>query len=78
MSVMSKSRPPGRPRKTEQPAPDAKVPILYLRLPAELEAALQQFIAAQRIKPDRTAVGLTALEELLAKEGFWPPGSPAQ
>lgn len=47
--------------------------MLYLRLPPELDAALQAFIAAQRIRPDRTAVGLTALEELLAKEGYWPP-----
>jgi len=53
--------------------PTAKRRVLYMQLPPELDDALVRFITAQRIKPDRTAVGLTALEELLTKEGFWPP-----
>ena len=61
----------------KQSKPDAgKAPVLYLRLTPEHEVALLAFINAQRIKPDRTAVGLTALEELLAKDGFWPPKPP--
>lgn len=51
--------------------------VLYMQITQAHEDALTAFIAAQRIKPDRTAVGLTALEELLAKEGFWPPSRPA-
>jgi hypothetical protein len=47
-------------------------PVLYLRLTPEHEEAIQRFIAAQRIRPDRTTVGITAIEELLAREGFWP------
>jgi hypothetical protein len=47
-------------------------PVLYLRLSEEHETALQAFLKRQRVQPDRTAVGLTALEEFLAKEGLWP------
>lgn len=68
MAVMAK-------RKTT-PADARKTPTLHMRLSDELEAALVRFISSQRIKPDRTAVGLTALEELLTKEGFWPPPPP--
>jgi len=71
MVVMSK------PKKVDsKAAPKDRGPVLYLRLTADHEKALQAFINAQRIKPDRTAVGLTALEELLAKEGHWPPAKP--
>jgi rRNA pseudouridine-1189 N-methylase Emg1 (Nep1/Mra1 family) len=69
LAVMSKKKAPAGEKKP-------KPPVLYLRVSEEHEAALQAFISAQRIKPDRTAVGLTALEELLAKEGFWPPKPP--
>lgn len=47
-------------------------PVLYLRLDDETEASLQAFIAAQRVEPDRTAVGLKALREFLSREGYWP------
>jgi hypothetical protein len=60
-------------KQTDKPT----VPVLYLRLTAEHEAALQAFIGRQRVKPDRTAVGLTALEEFLRKEGDWPAPKPA-
>lgn len=76
MECMSEPRRrPGRPKKGAEPAAPAegRGPVLYLRLGPELNDALQRFIAAQRIKPDRTAVGLTALEELLSREGYWPP-----
>jgi hypothetical protein len=68
MPVMAK-------RKTT-PADAKRTPTLHMRLSDELEAALSRFIASQRIKPDRTAVGITALEELLSKEGYWPPPPP--
>lgn len=72
VSVMSK-----QPKKVvKAAAPKTPVPVLYLRLTHEHESALVAFINAQRIKPDRTAVGLTALEELLSKEGYWPPPKP--
>jgi hypothetical protein len=58
LAVMSKKKTPAGEKK-------AKPPVLYLRVSEEHEAALQAFISAQRIKPDRTAVGLTALQALL-------------
>lgn len=48
-------------------------PVLYLRIDPQLESALQSFIEKQRIRPDKTAVVTTALQELLEREGFWPP-----
>lgn len=51
---------------------DTKQPVLHMRMPEFLEEALQAFIADQRVPPDRTAVGLTALEEFLRKEGYLP------
>lgn len=62
--------------KRPKPSGDAdasKPPVLYLRITPEHEAAIQAFLGRQRVRPDRTAVGLTALEEFLAKEGLWPP-----
>jgi hypothetical protein len=70
MSVMSKQRP-------KKPGAKDRGPVLYLRLDEELEAALQAFIAAQTVPPDRTAVGLKALQDLLQKHGHWPPPKPA-
>lgn len=69
MSVMSKQRP-------KKAGSKDRGPVLYLRLDDAHEAALQSFIAAQPVPPDRTAVGLKALEELLAKHGHWPPKKP--
>lgn len=67
MELMSKSK------KQPDAKPESKPPVLYLRLTNEHEAALQEFISRQRVKPERTQVGMAALEELLAKEGLWPP-----
>lgn len=72
LPVMAKKK-TGSDEPTPPKTPKDRGPVLYLRLSPEHEAALQAFVNAQRIKPDRTAVGLTALEELLQKEGFWPP-----
>lgn len=71
MLSMAKN-PKSNPGPAPKPSKD-RGPVLYLRLTEDHEAALVAFINAQRIKPDRTAVGLTALEELLARDGFWPP-----
>lgn len=48
-------------------------PVLFLRMGKDTEDAIQAFIASQVVPPDRTAVGLSALHEFLAKHGFWPP-----
>ena len=60
----SDSRPKGQP--TE------RGPVLYMRLTLEDEAALQAFIAAQIVPPERPAVGLKGLRELLRREGYLP------
>lgn len=62
-----------KPKPTDTSEKPSRGPVLYVRMPDELESAMQAFIQAQRIRPDRTAVAITAIEELLAKEGFWPP-----
>jgi len=71
IACMSKQKKPP----TDKPNDKSKDrgPVLYLRLTDEHEAALQAIIRRQRIRPDRTAVGLTALEEFFTKEGVWPP-----
>lgn len=56
--------------KPKKPVAESKNPVLHMRMPDFLEQALQAFIADQRVPPDRTAVGLTALEEFLRKEGY--------
>lgn len=45
-------------------------------LDIEHSEALLRFVAAQRVKPRPSVVVTTALEELLAKDGFWPPSKP--
>ncbi len=52
-----------------------KGPTLFIRMTQAHENALAAFIAAQAVSPERPAVGLKALEEFLAKHGYWPPKS---
>lgn len=70
IGAMSKRKKPG-------PAPSGTAkergPILYLRLDDALEAAIQKFIKAQVVPPDRTAVGIIALQQFLERQGLWPP-----
>lgn len=70
MAYMAKSN-----RRTE-PVPDAPSPkkrnAIFVSLDDDTEAAIREFIAAQRIPPDRSAVGFTALVELLTREGYLP------
>lgn len=65
---MGKSKPSKKPVN----ATANKSPVLYVRLTDEHEAALAAYIARQKAKPDRQAVGLAALEEFLRAEGLWP------
>ena len=46
--------------------------VVFITIDDATEAALQEFIEAQRIKPDRASVGLAAMIELLEREGFLP------
>lgn len=46
---------------------------VFITLDDATEAALVRFIADQRVRPERAAVGLTALTEFLTKEGYLPP-----
>lgn len=70
MVVMSKPKPPRAPK--EDGAARKKRNVIFLTLSDADEAALLAFIGTHRIKPDRSAVGYTALVELLKREGFDP------
>lgn len=71
-AVMSKKK-PGRPKSATPP----KERILAVRMPPDLEAALESFRAAQSFPPDRTAVTLRALENFLREQGHYPPRKPS-
>jgi hypothetical protein len=58
---------------TEQPQPTGRAPVLNLRLGHEREAAIATFIARQKVKPDKTAFVLAAVDKMLEEEGLWPP-----
>lgn len=61
--------------KPKKPQVDA---VLHMRMPDFLEDALQRFINDQIVKPDRTAVGLAALEEFFHKHGYLPYPDPSK
>jgi hypothetical protein len=67
----------GKKRKSSE-GKGAKPPrlVLFVSLTRADEDALQAYIAEQDVSPDRSAVGLKALHEFLAKRGHWPPKSP--
>lgn len=52
---------------------DAKRTQVSVHMTPELLAALDRFIAAQEVRPERPAVCRTALEQFLAAKGFWKP-----
>ena len=62
-------------RKSKLGTPKARGPVLFLRMPDYLEAALQAFIDAQLVPPDRTAVAVAALEGYFRKHGYLPPSA---
>ncbi len=59
--------------KHEQPKlPAGRSPVITIRLGHEREAAVAVFIEKQKVKPEKTAVILAALDKFLAEEGLWP------
>jgi hypothetical protein len=66
MVTMAKSTKRGA--KSEKP----KRNVVFVTLDEATEAALQRFLAAQRIPPERSAVGFAAIVEFLSKEGYPP------
>ena len=46
---------------------------MCVRVPDDLFAAFEEYRAAQLYPPDRTAVILRLMEQLLRAEGFYPP-----
>lgn len=56
-----------------KPAKKPRGPVVFISLDDDTEAALQSFIAAQPVSPDRAAVGLTALRRFLSEHGHFPP-----
>lgn len=68
---MSKPHKPEKPRQADASERDEYV--LFIRLDAQTEAALQAFMAAQPFKPQRQEIGIKALYQLLERHGFWPP-----
>jgi hypothetical protein len=71
LATMSKKK-TGRPKSATPP----KEKILAMRMPDDLFEALEAYRQSQTYVPDRTAVGLRALENLLRAEGFYPPRKP--
>lgn len=73
-AVMSqKKQGRGRPKSPTPP----RERVLAMRMPPDLEQALEDYRLSQTYPPDRTAVGLRALEQLLRAEGFYPPRKPS-
>lgn len=74
-ATMAKSKKPDQqPAATppEAPAEDeskGRGPVLYMRLNAELEAAMSDFIRSQVVRPSRTAVVEAALRLFFQKHG---------
>jgi len=57
-------------KRPAKPDPAKKRNVVFVTLDDATEEALQRFIEAQRIRPDRSAVGQAAIVEFLEKEGF--------
>lgn len=58
--------------KQKKSAEKPKRNVVFVTLDDETEAAFQKFIGDQRIPPERSAVGLTAIVEFLKREGYSP------
>lgn len=74
LSYMAKTKP----TKPETQPTTGRAPVLNLRLGHEREAAIAEFIAAQKVPPDKTAVVLAAVDKFLEEEGLWQPKEPAK
>ncbi len=57
-------------KEPKKPVAKPRGPVLFVRLDDQTESELVAFIRAQRVEPDRSAVGMKALHEFLVKEGF--------
>lgn len=68
MLLMSKEKP------KKPQASKAKRNVVFVTLDEATESALERFIASQRVRPERAAVGFAALVEFLTREGFPPTG----
>lgn len=60
------------PRSGSKPVHRSGKPI-NVWIPEAVSQALDTYIRSQRLKPTQTVVITLALQEFLAKEGFWPP-----
>jgi hypothetical protein len=69
MSVAMSKKNPVRSESAE-PLPEK---ILTVRVPGDLFAAFEAYRAAQLYPPDRTAVILRLMEQLVRAEGLYPP-----
>ena len=72
LAVMAKKK---EPTQSAEPAVK-KTHVLHMRLPPELDAAMDRVVADQTFATDRTAIGIRALEELFTRMGYWPPPPP--
>jgi len=61
----------------QKPTPKRERKVVFVSLDDDTDAALEQFRKAQRISPERSAVGYTAIIEFLRREGYLksPPPS---
>jgi hypothetical protein len=69
-ALMEPKKPKGSGKKLKNPEQ------VMIRMDAETQSALEKFIAAQKVPPDRPAVALIALRLFLQAEGFLKPPKP--
>lgn len=80
VAVMAKKK-PGRPKKADskrQTGIDRHAdPRKAFHAPQELLDALERYRSETKPPPSEAGCLRTALEEFLAKRGYWPPKTPA-
>jgi hypothetical protein len=72
MDMMSGQRPKKK-TSAEKVFKEPAGAVLFVRLDDATRAAIQAFIRAQTVPPDRSSVARQALHEFLRAQGFWPP-----
>lgn len=70
-ATMTEPKKPKRTGKDKKPRA-----VVFITLDDATAAALEEFIAAQPVEPDRAAVGLKALRRFLTDQGFPPKSKP--
>ena len=63
----------GEPTPPTPPGKKSRGPVLFIQLTDEENGYLLDFIQAQTVEPDRSAVGKKALKKFLRELGYWPP-----